>query len=115
RFKREKMYHDMAAVYLSLSMITAYIGDIAQARQYIEDAVKLDSRELSLCYILNNKAVLELLDNTYSNRTEKNLRNALLLCVSKYEKLIVNANLLIFYCLTNNYSEASRIANVIEE
>lgn len=115
RFKSKKMYHDMAAVYLSLSMITAYIGDIAQSRQYIEDAIKLDSRELSLCYILNNKSVLELLDNTYSNTTEKNLRNALLLCVSRYEKLIVNANLLIFYCLTNNFSEATRIANIIEE
>lgn len=115
RFKSQNMYHDMAAVYLSLSMITAYVGDITQSRQYIEDAIKLDSRELSLCYILNNKAVLELLDNTYSNTTEKNLRNALLLCVSRYEKLIVNANLLIFYCLTNNFSEATRIANIIEE
>lgn len=89
RFKSKEMYHDMAAVYLSLSMITAYSGDIAQSRQYIEDAITLDRRQLSLCYTLNNKAVLELLDNTYSNRTEKDLRNALLLCESKYEKLIV--------------------------
>ena len=115
RFKSKEMYHDMAAVYLSLSMITAYSGDIAQSRQYIEDAITLDRRQLSLCYTLNNKAVLELLDNTYSNRTEKDLRNALLLCESKYEKLIVNANLLIFYCITNNFSEATRIANIIEK
>lgn len=114
-FESKKMYHDMAAVYLSLSMITAYVGDIKKSRQYIYDAIKLDNRNLSLCYILNNKSVLELLDNSYSKTTEKNLRNALLLCVSRYEKLIVNANLLVFYCLTNNFCEADRVANIIEE
>lgn len=105
----------MAAVYLSLSMITAYIGDIKKSRQYIDDAIKLDFRDLSLCYILNNKSVLELLDNSYSRTTEKNLRNALILCVSRYEKLIVNANLLVFYCLVNNFCAANHIANIIEE
>ena len=114
-FKSKKMYHDMATVYLSLSMITAYVGDIKMSRQYIDDAIKLDNRDLSLCYILNNKSVLELLDNSYSKTTEKSLRNALLLCVSRYEKLIVNANLLVFYCLTNNFCEANRVANIIEE
>lgn len=114
-FKNKKMYHDMAAVYLSLSMITAYIGDIKKSRQYIDDAIKLDFRDLSLCYILNNKSVLELLDNSYSRTTEKNLRNALILCVSRYEKLIVNANLLVFYCLVNNFCAANHIANIIEE
>lgn len=88
---------------------------LSQGNKYIEDAITLDRRQLSLCYTLNNKAVLELLDNTYSNRTEKDLRNALLLCESKYENLIVNANLLIFYCITNNFSEATRIANIIEK
>lgn len=114
-FESKKMYHDMAAVYLSLSMITAYVGDIKRSMQYIDDAIKLDNRNLSLCYILNNKSVLELLDNSYSKTTEKNLRNALLLCVSRYEKLIVNANLLVIYCLTNNFCEADRVANIIEE
>ena len=115
RFKSKEMYHDMAAVYLSLSMITAYSGDIARSKQYIKDATTLDRRELSECYILNNNAVLELLGNAYSNQTEKDLRNALLLCVTRYEKLIVSANLLIFYCLTNNFNEATRIADFIEK
>lgn len=115
RFKSKKMDHDMAAVYLSLSMITAYGGDIARSKQYIKDATTLDKRELSECYILNNNAVLDLLDNAYSSRTEKDLRNALLLCVTRYEKLIVSANLLIFYCLTINFGEATRMANFIEK
>ena len=96
-------------------MITAYVGDIKKSKQYINDAIKLDNRNLSLCYILNNKSVLELLDNSYSKATEKSFRNALLLCVSRYEKLIVNANLLVFYCLTNNFCEAGHVANIIEE
>lgn len=113
-FKSKKMYHDMAAVYLSLSMITAYNGDTKKSLQYIDDAIKLDNRDLSLCYVLNNKSVVELLDNSYTQKTERNLRNALLLCVSRYEKLIVNANLLVFYCLTNNFLEAKHIADIIE-
>ena len=113
-FKSKKMYHDMAAVYLSLSMITAYNGDTKKSLQYIDDAIKLDNRALSLCYVLNNKSVVELLDNSYTQKTERNLRNALLLCVSRYEELIVNANLLIFYCLTNNFLEAKHIADIIE-
>ena len=40
-FKSKKMYHDMAAVYLSLSMITAYNGDTKKSLQYIDDAIKL--------------------------------------------------------------------------
>lgn len=114
-FKSQKMYHEMAAVYLSLSMINAYDGNLSKSKQYIDDAMRLDNRELSLCYILNNKSALEILENSYSDITEKNLRNALLLSVSRYETIIVNSNLLVYYCLTNNFEKANSIADVIEK
>lgn len=113
-FEQRGMKHEMASVYISLSMIYAYDGDIVLANQYIENALSLDSSEVSMCYILNNKSILQILENDYDETTEKNLRNALLLSVSKYEKLIVNANLLVYYCLTNNFSKASEIAFNIE-
>lgn len=113
-FKSKNMYHEMAAVYLSLSMISAYDGNLIKSKQYIEDAIKLDTRELSLCYILNNKSVLEILEETYSEFTEKNLRNAILLSVSRYETIIVNSNLLIYYCLVKNFNKANNVAGIIE-
>ncbi len=113
-FEEKGMKHEMATVYISLSMISAYDGDIVLAKQYIENALSLDSSEVSMCYILNNKSTLQILENSYDETTEKNLRNALLLSVSKYEKLLVNANLLVYYCLTENFLKASEIAFNIE-
>lgn len=113
-FRQEDMSHEMASVYISMSMIHAYEGNINLAKHYIDDALKLDNSDLSLCYILNNKSALQILENNYNELTEKNLRNALLLSVSRYEKLIVNANLLIYYCLIKNFSKANTVANIIE-
>ena len=108
------MFHEMASVYISLSMIYAYDGNISLSKQFIEDALNLNDSELSLCYILNNKAVLQILEKNYDEFTEKNLRNALLLSVSRYEKLIINANLMIYYCLEKNFPKANEIATNIE-
>lgn len=114
-FKNEKMFHEMASVFISLSMVHAYEGNITSAKKYLADALLLDKRDLSLCYILNNKSTLQILENTYTVSTEKDLRNALLLSVSRYEKLIVSANLLIYYCLIKDFNKAKDIANVIED
>lgn len=113
-FKGENRSHDMAAIYLSISMINAYEGNLIQAEKYIETAMELDERELSLCYVMNNKAALEILENTYSGATEKKLKDALLLSVSRYETIIVNANLLVYYCLVQNFEAAGKIAAKIE-
>lgn len=113
-FRQEDRSHEMASVYISMSMLHAYEGNINLAKQYIDDALKLDGSDLSLCYILNNKSVLQILESNYNKLTEKNLRNALLLSVSRYERLIINANLLIYYCLVKNFSKANTIANIIE-
>lgn len=112
--KSNNMYHDMASIYISLSMINAYVGNVSIAKKYIKDSMKLDRRELSLCYILNNSAVLNILENAYTKTTEKNLRDALLLSESKYEMLIINCNLLIYYCLTHNHMKAEASAYLIE-
>lgn len=113
-FKSKKMYHEMASVYISLSMINAYIGNIGKSYQCIKYAEMLDKRDLSLCYILNNKAVLEILKRNYTEFTEKKLRNSLLLSVSRYERLIINSNLMIYYCLIENFNRAKDIADAIE-
>ena len=57
---------------------------------------------------------MQILEKNYDEFTEKNLRNALLLSVSRYEKLIINANLMIYYCLEKNFPKANEIATNIE-
>lgn len=113
-FENHKRYHDMASVYISLSMIYAYTGNIELARRHLNNALSLDKRELSLCYILNNNSTLQILENNFSEITEKNLKNALLLSVSRYEKLIVSANLLVYYCLVKDFEKSKKIAENIE-
>lgn len=113
-FEQNNMFHEIASVYISLSMLHAYDGNISLAKQYIEDAININDSELSLCYILNNKAVLQILEKKYNKTTEKNLRDALLLAVSRYEKLIIYANLMIYYCLEKNFSKANEFAMKIE-
>ncbi len=114
RFSKDNKYHDMASVELSLCMLHAYKGELKLARRSIEKALELDRRDLSLCYVLNNISVIELLEGSYSDITEKNLLNSMLLAVSKYEKLIISCNLLIYYSLTNKFNQAEAEADKIE-
>ena len=113
-FSHRHMYHDMASVYLSLAMLYSYKGDLSLAKECIEKSLELDKRDLSLCYVFNNLSAIELLEGSHCERTEKNLRNSLLLAVSKYEKLIISCNLLIYYSLTKRFESAQKEAEIIE-
>lgn len=113
-FKEHNMYFDMACIYVSLSMIFAYEGKLQIARNCINKAIKLDTKNLSQCYILNNKSVIDLLEGTYSLTTEKSLKDAALLSVSEYERIIIECNLLIFYCKTMEFDKAKLYAQRIE-
>lgn len=112
-FKKHGMKSDIASVYISLSMIYSYEGHLKGARRYISKSINLDSN-ISMCYILNNKSVIDILDNTYSINTEKDLKDAHLLSVSKYERIIIECNLLVFYCLINDLVNAEVFAQRIE-
>lgn len=95
-------------------MIFAYEGKLQIARNCINKAIKLDTKNLSQCYILNNKSVIDLLEGTYSLTTEKSLKDAALLSVSEYERIIIECNLLIFYCKTMEFDKAKLYAQRIE-
>lgn len=114
RFSKDNKYHDMASVHLSLGMLHAYKGELKLARKSIDKALELDSRDLSLCYVLNNISAIELLEKSYSEGTERNLLNSRLLAVSKYEIIIISCNLLIYYSLANQFKQAEAEAEKIE-
>lgn len=113
-FKSNGMLFDVACVYISLSMIYSYEGQLQKATDCIKRAMELDNKNLSQCYVLNNLSVINILKGTYDKITEKNLFDAILLSVSDYEKIIIYCNLLIYYCLTNNSQKAEKFANKIE-
>lgn len=113
-FEKNNMNFDIACVHISLSMIYAYKGDLKSAKDHIKKAMILDHKNLSKCYILNNSSVIDILNNNYNEKTEKDLRDSLLLSVSQYEKIIVYCNLLVYYCLTENRIKAIEYADKIE-
>lgn len=114
RFTSNHMLHEMASVHLSLAMLEAQQGNLVNAKNCIDSAQALDKRDLSICFVLNNFAILDLLERQPIDVTKTNLQNALLLVESSYEKLLIQSNLLVYYCLIKEYKYALKIALQIE-
>lgn len=114
-FANYNMYFDIACVYISLSMIYSYQGQLKKARKFIKKAIKIAPKTISQCYILNNSAVIDILDNKYNLDTEKQLEDAALLSVTEYERLIIFCNLIVYYCLNNNLEKASSYVENVEK
>ncbi len=113
-FKENNMIFDMACVYISLSMIYSYEGKLRVAQTCIDKAIKLAPKNISQCYVLNNRSVIAILGNSFTDKTEKDLIASALLSVTLYEKIIIYCNLLVYYCLSGNYKKAEIYVKKIE-
>ncbi len=113
-FKDHNMLFDMACVFISLSMIYSYEGKLRIAQKCIDKALKLDEKNISQCYVLNNRSVIAILKNNYTIDTEKDLINSALLSTTQYEKIIIYCNLIVYYCLSNNYDKAAIYVQKVE-
>lgn len=114
-FKKHNMTFEVASIYISLSMIYSYVGRLKTAKNCIDKAIKIGGNSISKCYILNNLSAIEILSRTYNNKTEKNLIDSALLSATQYERIIIYCNLLVYYCLTQNYESAKKYAIKIEK
>lgn len=114
KFESFNMIHDMASVYISLSMIYSYQGLLEQAKSAIQTAVRLDRENISYCYVLNNLAAIDILEGSHSEITEKRLLDAILLSVSNYEKIIIRCNLMVYYTLVHDFEKAKKLAQKVE-
>lgn len=114
-FKTQKMNLNVSSVYMSLAMIYAYKGNLLEAKKSLKSALSLDQSSTTICYYLNNIAVIDILGNKYDQKTEKALLDSSLLSVTVYETVIIYCNLLIYYCLTDKYDTASFYVKKIED
>lgn len=114
-FEANKMILNISSVHISLAMIYSYKGELLKAKSALKKAVSLDKSSTTICYVLNNIAAIDILGNKHSKKTEKALLDSSLLSVSIYETILIYCNLLVYYCLTEEYINASFYAKKIEE
>ena len=113
-FKAHQYQGYIADVYNALSMLYAYLGNLNRSEKYLQLAIDTNP-EINKCTIYNNIAVISILKGTYDKETLKNLNNALLLNNYDYDKFIIKCNLMIYYCLTDNMENASKLCIQIED
>ena len=100
-------------VYIALSMLYAYLGNLNCAEEYLQLAVNINTETIKSA-VYNNKAAISILKGTYDKETLRNLNNALLLNNYDYDKCIIKCNLLIYYCLIGKMESACELCIQIE-
>ena len=103
-------HHDefAANILVFLSMVYAYQGEIQNARKALKLATVYGNVRES--YILNNNAVLDILEGKASAEDVEQLRDALLLASDPYDKTLIRCNLLVCYTYLSEYGRAEQIA-----
>lgn len=96
-----------ANILVFLSMIYAYEGRIFDARKVLDFGKKLG--EVKESYLLNNYAVLDVLEGKVTANNATQLSDALLLTCDPYEKILIQCNLLVCYTLLTEMERAEQI------
>ena len=113
RFKKADRQDLCNQVLVSMSMFLAYEGNLSAAKKLLSKAQQ--SRTVPEHYILNNFAVIDILEGTYNHRTVNALKDALLITGDPYESLIVRCNILVCYTLLGDAQQAEQIYASINE
>lgn len=100
---------------VTLAMRYANKGKLKKAKILLQDAEKENKYDCLQYYFLNNFAMIDILEHNFHDTLEKNLKDALLLQPTHYEKGIILCNLLIYYCETSKLCEAKEIAKQLED
>lgn len=96
-----------ANILVFLSMIYAYKGRVADARKVLDKGKSLGGIRES--YLLNNYAVLDLLDRNPTKDNAKQLSDALLLTCDPYERILIQCNLLVCYTQLAEMERAEQV------
>ncbi len=96
-----------ANILVFLGMIYAYEGRITDARKVLDKGKSLGGIKES--YLLNNYAVLDVLDGNVTKDNAKQLSDALLLTCDPYERILIQCNLLVCYTQLSEMERAEQI------
>lgn len=113
-FKKYDMVNMQAEVNISMSMGYSYAGQLKNARKAIQKAEKLSPKRIPETVLLNNSAVIEILDGKVSPSVLSKLADAALMNTNSYELLIIKSNWLTGLTLSNCMNQAADLATEIE-
>lgn len=113
-FKKYGMVNMQAETNISMSMAYSYAGQLKNARKALQKAKKLSPKWIPETVLLNNSAVIEILEDRVSPSTLSKLADAALMNVNPYELLIVKSNWLTGLTLSNHMEQAADLAAEIE-
>ena len=113
-FKKYKMVNMQAEVNISMSMGYSYAGQLKNARKAIQKAKELSPKQIPETVLLNNSAVIEILDRNVSPSVLSKLADAALMNINPYELLIIKSNWLIGLILSNCMDQAADLVAEIE-
>ena len=113
RFSENGRKDLLGQIYVAQSMFNAYKGNLSDARALLEKAK--ESGGVPQHYLLNNEAVICILEKHHTARTADQLHDALLITRDPYEQCIVKSNLLVCYTLLHDQTNADLICEELRE
>ncbi|WP_459843200.1 hypothetical protein [Fusibacter bizertensis] len=82
-------------------------GKLKEARESLYQSAQLTKgRNYSQYYLMNNIAILDMIDEKHSFKTEEYLLYSRDLIQDDFSEMLINNNLLIYYTKTKNYNNA---------
>lgn len=104
-----------AEIHISIAMIDSYLGKLSSAKEHITLASTIAPNHIKENYFLNNIAVIQMLNEDFTENIERNLSDALLLDGDEYTRIISMCNLLVYFCKADKIKQASEMAKSIEQ
>ena len=97
---------------ITLASRYVYIGKIDDAIEILnqaEETVRKLHIPFRYYYFYNNRAAMSLLNGSFNQQTEMDLKTSEILAKSQFEKAIILCNSMIYYLLINNKPEARKV------
>lgn len=114
-FKKHGMVNMQAETLISMSMAYSYAGQLRKANKCLQRAMTLSPKWIPETILLNNSAVIEILDGKLCSSVLSKLADAALMNVNPYELLIIKSNWLVGLILTNHMNQAADLVDEIEK
>lgn len=108
--QNEKVVNDIifkCSIINFLAMNYAHLGKIDFAKNCINEIKPFINKGFREDYLLNNTAVIEMLNGNFSSDTKDKLEGAFLINNNDYERIIIGSNLLAFFTYNKDYNNAN--------
>ena len=98
---------------ISLSMNYAHLGNLSKAKECNQKAEQSIGKGIREYYILNNRAVINMLNNKFNKQVLEDLQNAYILSANPYDQIIIASNLLVCMIKIGETKKAKQVKNYL--